>query len=296
MDNPITPLTAGVVGFVRRLFGPAASEVGEVLADRVRSYRAANLHRILESTAIKIGSRSIEELPLRFSIPFFEKASLEDDEKLAEMWSGLLVESAEGVSSKHHIILQVFSNLTPRAATLLSSLIGDYYKNDDCYEGLNWDEEFTRDLTDMIKSKLSGRLRKWQNQDQGRRIAEKIFTFDHHMPFNAFYVRLPAIQADKEEEYLRIKNTSNSYGHIYMPFSVESHEINLLEREQLVRRVSFEFDVSYAKVAVTYIAATSLAIDLIETCTHKAAPEDDRLCQNSKRANRTKRTSTTPET
>lgn len=121
----IAPFSAGAVGFLRRLFGPAASEIGEVFADKVRAYRSKNLQTVLLRAEEKVGSSEFQSLPLRFSIPFAERASLVDDEELTEMWANLLASAATDYAAEHISFINILSRLSASEARLLERLVPD---------------------------------------------------------------------------------------------------------------------------------------------------------------------------
>ena len=119
----LEPFSQGAVGLVRRIFGPASSELGEILRDRVRSYRADNIKQIVEGAARKVGDdEDVLELPLRFALPFIDAAAQEDDELMQDMWSALLSDASKGVSDAHYIVMESIKGLTPASAQILFEL------------------------------------------------------------------------------------------------------------------------------------------------------------------------------
>src|SRR5690242_7397039 len=89
-------------------------------------------------------------MPLRLSIPLIEKASLEDAEALSEMWSPLLADTAKEVEERHYLLSKVLSSLTPQSAGLLDCIVGDFYKKEEWYDELMWEEDWLQDLEAYI--------------------------------------------------------------------------------------------------------------------------------------------------
>lgn len=81
---------------LEKLVGPAAGEVGELLADGVRSHRFKNQVSILvrsQEILIQAGL-SPRAVPLRTLVPMLDAASLEDDPDLSDMWATLIAAAA----------------------------------------------------------------------------------------------------------------------------------------------------------------------------------------------------------
>lgn len=81
---------------VRDFLGPAAAEVGQYLADKVRIYRFNAVLRALRKAKEKIASSGVDAHPidLKRLIPMLEGASLEEDEDLVSRWAGLIASTA----------------------------------------------------------------------------------------------------------------------------------------------------------------------------------------------------------
>ena len=66
----------------------------------------------------------------------------------------------------------------------------------------------------------------------------------------------------------RVKNGEpvSEVGMVYMPFSVESPSLNILEKHGLVVRRKHEFNLTYVRVGITYAVATTFAVDFVIAC------------------------------
>jgi Abortive infection alpha len=89
------PLTERIGKFIGTIIGPAASELGGLLGDQMKAWRAANLERIERKWADKINQRGvssevIRQIPFRESILLIDAASQEDDDDVQELWARLI--------------------------------------------------------------------------------------------------------------------------------------------------------------------------------------------------------------
>jgi hypothetical protein len=110
--------------FLTKLLGPAASEAGELIADRVRYLRWKNTLHILQQSKQELDKRklTVQNIPLKTLLPILEGASLEsDDENLKTKWSNLLVSAASG-NSTHPSYAKILSEITASEAKLLDYL------------------------------------------------------------------------------------------------------------------------------------------------------------------------------
>lgn len=111
-----------------KLLGPAADEIGQILQDKVRAYRAKNLTNVLHKTQDKIltSGQSVSAVPTKLLLPLIEGASLEDDDDLSEKWAGLLASAAaiDSQRSFHPSFPKILSEMTALEAILLDQLNG----------------------------------------------------------------------------------------------------------------------------------------------------------------------------
>lgn len=92
------PLAAAIpfTGIVKRMLGPAADEVAEMWADKVRLYRAERQARCVEKAERFLTEAGInpQAVSLKLLFPLLEGASFEEDESLHDMWAALLANAA----------------------------------------------------------------------------------------------------------------------------------------------------------------------------------------------------------
>ncbi|BAY11024.1 Abi-alpha family protein [Calothrix sp. NIES-2098] len=124
---------SGIKGLMKLLVAPAATELGLLLADHVKSWRNTNTERTLQKAQQKLREKEItaeliEQAPSqKFIAGWVEAASLEDDESMQEKWANLLVAAVSGISI-HPKYIETLKLLDPVDANLLE-IIRDYRKN-----------------------------------------------------------------------------------------------------------------------------------------------------------------------
>ena len=110
--------------FLGKILGPAASEAGEILADRVKYARWKNSLNLIEQAQKEIEKRGIDpqKIPLKTLVPILEGASLEsDDENWQTKWSNLLISAASGHST-HPSYPKILSEIAQLEAKILDYL------------------------------------------------------------------------------------------------------------------------------------------------------------------------------
>ena len=87
-----------LIAFSRRLLGPGADEVGQIVGDWARLWRIKNLICIKKKFERICQEKGIDPsegryLPLAVGLPLLEKASYHDDHYLQERWAHLIASS-----------------------------------------------------------------------------------------------------------------------------------------------------------------------------------------------------------
>lgn len=119
------------LSFTQRLLGPAA-DAADFLGDKIRFYRWQSALKTLERAKEIAEERNLElkEVPLKFLVPFLERASCEDTEsELIERWSRLLLSAATDFDYSQLTYINVLSNIGPAEARLLDKL--DFFEDKD---------------------------------------------------------------------------------------------------------------------------------------------------------------------
>ncbi|MEM7664750.1 MAG: Abi-alpha family protein [Pseudomonadota bacterium] len=264
LGKALEPFSQGTVGLLRRLFGPAASEIGETFADKVRSYRRKNLTTVLEKAEKKIGESDLEELPLRFSIPFAEKASLIEEDSLAEKWANLLASAATNFSDEHVSFINILARLSPSEAKLLDRLVPPELTSDG--SGELPDHVVFKRQNDGAKDVIPGfagiiskvSFSNGELSEEGRRIADFFVNRDLG---NIIIEMMQAQPLDVEDHS----------GWIVFNKSVSDLlvSIDLLQAEGLVERSELYRTTSEVSVSASVISATALGWMFASSCRSK---------------------------
>lgn len=123
-------LAQKVGGFLNKVVGNAAVELGGALHDWARVFRYKNLLRLQDKVedihaARKLQGRSIP-IPPRLAIPLLQAASEEDQESLQDMWAGLIANATDPDRrlELRKIFAEILSSLEPLDAEILRYLAG----------------------------------------------------------------------------------------------------------------------------------------------------------------------------
>jgi hypothetical protein len=116
-----------VQGFLRVLFGPAFSHLGETLGDSARMWRFRRVvkHVGRAQKMLKDSGTNPKSVDLKFLLPWMENASLEqEDDDLAERWAALLANAAgqDPSSVASHLFPKILANLSAKEARLLDAM------------------------------------------------------------------------------------------------------------------------------------------------------------------------------
>lgn len=268
LGKALEPFSQGTVGLLRRLFGPAASEIGEVFADKVRAYRRDNFAKVLGKAEQKIGDEELEALPLRFSIPFAEKASLVEDDSLAEKWANLLASAATNFSDEHVAFINILARLSPSEAKLLDRLVpptlipGTESKLPD-HVVFKRQTDGAKDVIPGIGGILSKiSFKDGKLSEEGRRIADLVVNKD----FGSLVVesmRAQPMDIEDHSDWIVFNKSIDEY----------LVSIDLLQAEGLVERTELFRATSEVSVKVSVISATALGWMFANACRTKENKE-----------------------
>lgn len=123
--------------FLEKLLGPAVSEVGLLLADKVRVYRLTNQIKIFSKVKDKVekNNLTLKQVSLRTLVPLLEYSSLENDEKIQEKWINLTVNFIDAKEKyESSIYPYLLSQLSSIEIQVLDRMYSDFKVN--CYSKL----------------------------------------------------------------------------------------------------------------------------------------------------------------
>ena len=114
---------AGLARALGHLFGPAARELGQWLADKVREKRMGTFRRVLDRANELSVSPTLTLPSDRFLIGFAGAASLEEEEGLIDYWARLLIDAAANEKAQHIFFQDVIARMRQPEAHLFERLV-----------------------------------------------------------------------------------------------------------------------------------------------------------------------------
>jgi hypothetical protein len=117
--------------FLDKIFGGALEELGATWKEKVAFYRWNNMLSIMDKVEKIRAERSshgkatpISPIAMGTAIPLLDKASLEDDPDLQDMWATLITNTAEdpNMSREAKTYAEILAGLTPNDARVLLGL------------------------------------------------------------------------------------------------------------------------------------------------------------------------------
>lgn len=122
-------LTDRAADFLGRVFGDSAENIGGILSDQTKHWRAKNLDRIAFYWKERIGQRGIsenalEQLPFGDAFRVIEAASMEDDEDVQRMWADLIANATDPDKSTQikKVYIDLLKSLSSPEVILLNLL------------------------------------------------------------------------------------------------------------------------------------------------------------------------------
>jgi hypothetical protein len=115
--------------FLRTLLGPATVETGELLADKIRVRRFKNQVRVLRlaQEMLEAAGLKARQVNLRTLVPLLERASLEENPDIQQMWAVLLANASQTTVSGalQTICIRVLSGISSYETRILQSIYSD---------------------------------------------------------------------------------------------------------------------------------------------------------------------------
>jgi len=118
--------------FISKIFGPAADQVGGILGDQLKYYRLKQWIRINSKAAKLLEGLNVEpsQLPIKVVLPLLEKASIEDDPDLQDMWAKLLANMSLSITSGLEVrMIDVMSQMTNLDARIFEFMYREFEIN-----------------------------------------------------------------------------------------------------------------------------------------------------------------------
>jgi hypothetical protein len=121
-----------VAGFVAKVVGDTAIQLGGVLADWTHYYRFKNLLTIADKIQTLQRQRRLEgktnPIPPRIAIPLLEAAALEDDPTLQDVWALLIANSTDPNFAEvlHPSFIGIIQQISADEAVILNNCVTRY--------------------------------------------------------------------------------------------------------------------------------------------------------------------------
>jgi hypothetical protein len=115
--------------FLQTLIGPSVGELGQFFADKVKVWRLKNQINTLEKVQKIIKEKNIQpqQVNLKVLLPYLDAVSLEEDEKLQDIWANLLVNY---IDSKKNLTSVVYPNILKQLSSYEIELLSELKNND----------------------------------------------------------------------------------------------------------------------------------------------------------------------
>jgi hypothetical protein len=126
--NSLGKMIDGIGEFLGRICLPAADEIGLFLRDRIRVYRAVNLYKVIQKAQTKLKDRPlVGQIEPRSLIEISERSSWSGDNKIQDMWAGLLAGILLNKSQPDAELMyfNLLSEINPYQARIIDLVYGD---------------------------------------------------------------------------------------------------------------------------------------------------------------------------
>ena len=131
-----------VKGFLQKLIGPSIDELGLLITDNVRLWRLKNQIRNLEKVKKIVEEEKIDlkQVSLKILVPYLEGVSLEEDEKLQNLWAQLF---ANYIDTSKNLTINVYPNILKQLSTNEVTVLEYIESNGNklIFKGYNADKE-----------------------------------------------------------------------------------------------------------------------------------------------------------
>jgi hypothetical protein len=245
-------LTASTAAFMERVFGDLVEDSVGILSDKIKARRHKNLIAIVDKARREFEDRGQKEtstLPLRFALPLIEAASLESEEKLQDMWAGLLasaMETGRNVSDQHDFV-QVMKQLRAETVVLLELL--HHYEISPENRGVFFYEDGDGENENQTSSDHDSELVS---------IAQQWRTVDHDAQYAALLlsVRLGLVQNKFSSNYFArdaLRRTIESAGE-----SLHNNSPDRYEVEKFVAAISEQMKTATGRINDSYNSRNGL--------------------------------------
>lgn len=243
-----------LIDAVADVFAPATELMG-LLGDAVRLARV-ELAAVVTRRAKVIAEEQRLDLvapPLKFLVPFYEKASTEDgaDQTLVEMWSRLLVSASSNYNARQLRYTSILSEMSSIQANILTSIATNF----DGILGVDIDE--TQFFYDMVESRLVGSLKSIDETDKDK-IFERVM---EHLCCAGISVVIAIVAGKGEDDYYADWSGDGVYQ------DDMNVDFEILKSMGLIDRIATNFfEIPHAEISIVLFHMTELGLDFWRAC------------------------------
>ncbi len=127
MSNDFSDAVNKAADLVHRLTGPMCDDIGAMISDKMKPYRAKNLVNTLRKTEriLREAGLPANAVPTRLLFPIAEASSIEDNDTLQDMWAGLLATASQETDSVSPSFIETLKQMTPDDARYIDKVYTD---------------------------------------------------------------------------------------------------------------------------------------------------------------------------
>lgn len=117
--------TETATGLLSRIFGPAADNLGELMASGLRLRLVNNQVRGLKKLKAQLDNEgvSLKQVDIKAVFPYLQGISVEEDERLENMWSNLMTNYLDAkVNLTSHVYPSILKDISSDEAHILSRM------------------------------------------------------------------------------------------------------------------------------------------------------------------------------
>ncbi len=125
--NDLSETINKAADIVHKLTGPVCDDIGAMISDSMKPYRAKNLVNTLRKTEriLREAGLPANAVPTRLLFPIVEASSIEDNETLQEMWAGLLATASQETDSVSPSFVETLKQMTPDEVRCIDEIYGN---------------------------------------------------------------------------------------------------------------------------------------------------------------------------
>lgn len=116
-------------GFLQKLIGPSVEEMGLLFSDKIKAWRFNNQVRSLMKVQEKLEKAEIKAKIINPKVifPYLEAVSLEEDEKLHELWANLIVNY---IDPEKNLETTVYPEILKQLSSKEIKILDEFYSSE----------------------------------------------------------------------------------------------------------------------------------------------------------------------